>query len=159
MRLTAFLVGVCLSVCLLSFSESSLLAQSAVPSPWVSADIGNPSPAGTAAYAQSQFSLSGAGTDISGASDQFHFVYQPMNGDAEIVARVDSFTPADNGSKVGVMIRGDLGAGAANAFALLSGANDFAFQSRAQSGSGTASTAGGNASNTTWLRLTRAGTI
>jgi regulation of enolase protein 1 (concanavalin A-like superfamily) len=123
----------------------------------VRVDIGNPSPAGTATYSQNQFFLSGAGTDIYGVSDQFQFVYQPMNGDAEILARVDAFTPADSGSKVGVMIRSDLSAGAANAFVLLSGANGLAFQFRSQPGATTAATSGSRTGLPTWLRLTRAG--
>ena len=54
--------------------------------------------------------LSGGGTDIWNNEDHFQFAYQALNGDAEITAKVLSFTqPATNSwAKGGVMIRQDL---------------------------------------------------
>ena len=50
------------------------------------------------------------GRDVWGSSDQFRFVYQPVTGDVEIVARVVSITRAHSWSKAGVMIRESLAA-------------------------------------------------
>ena len=50
---------------------------------------------GQASYASGTFSVTGAGVDIWDASDQFRFVYQTLDGDGEIVARVDSLQNTD----------------------------------------------------------------
>ncbi|GCE23339.1 sugar-binding protein [Dictyobacter kobayashii] len=44
--------------------------------------------AGSASYANNVFSVSGSGSDIGGNADDFQFVYQSLNGDGTIVARV-----------------------------------------------------------------------
>jgi hypothetical protein len=46
--------------------------------------------AGSASYASGTFTLKGSGADIGGTADAFHYVYQPLTGDGEIVARVAS---------------------------------------------------------------------
>src|SRR4051812_33297422 len=74
----------------------------AVPSPWVAADIGSPALTGSTTYASGVFTVKAAGTDIWGTSDQFRFVYQPITGDVEVIARVDSIAAADPWSKAGV---------------------------------------------------------
>ena len=78
-----------------------------VPSPWTSADIGSPLTAGTADYSASDstFYLDGAGADVFGANDQSHYVYQTLNGDGTIVARVRYQTDSSAWAKAGVMIR------------------------------------------------------
>ena len=52
--------------------------------------------------------MAGGGADIWGVSDQFHFVYQAVDGDLEIVARVESIEFMHRWSKAGVMIREQL---------------------------------------------------
>src|SRR5690349_23526386 len=131
---------VCVLVCLLLFVTYSLpaIAQSGPPpSPWVAADIGAPQPQGSTAYDQGVFSVAGGGPDIRGSSDEFHFVYQPIAGDVEIVARIDSLIASDPWAKVGVMIRGDLTASAAHGFAAVSAGQGLAFVRRLQSGANT----------------------
>ena len=78
----------------------------AVPFPWQTRDIGSPSLAGDATYASGTFTLKGTGADIGGTSDQFRFVYQPLAGDGQIVARVTSLTNTNTLAKAGVMIPG-----------------------------------------------------
>ena len=84
----------------------------AVPSPWQTRDIGSPSLAGDASYASGTFTLKGTGANIGGTSDQFRFVYQPLAGDGQIVARVTSLTNTNALAKAGVMIREGLAANA-----------------------------------------------
>ena len=55
----------------------------------------------------------GGGADIWDTSDQFQFVYQPLQGDVEVIARVASLQYADAWSKAGVMIRESLTGGIA----------------------------------------------
>src|SRR5690242_7033536 len=105
----ACVVVVCTAVCLLTLGSRPSSAQSGtLPSPWISADVGAPSMAGSASYSQGVFSISGSGSDIWGTSDQFQFVYQQVSGDVDISARIDSLTAAQAWSKVGVMIRSSL---------------------------------------------------
>ena len=91
--------------------QSSHAQSSAVPAPWTAQDIGSPTPAGSSSYDQPSgtFTHRRRWCRISGARrDKFHFVYQQVSGDVDVVARVDSLTQADQWSKSGVMIRASL---------------------------------------------------
>ncbi len=78
-----------------------------VPSPWTSTDIGAPITAGTADYSASDGDvyLDGAGADAFGANDQFHYVYQTLNGNGTIEARVRYQSNSSSWAKAGVMIK------------------------------------------------------
>ena len=82
-----------------------VLTTTALPAPWTGRDIGSPALAGSASAAGGTFTVTAGGIDIWGTSDQFHFVYQPLQGDVEVIARVASLQYADPWSKAGVMIR------------------------------------------------------
>src|SRR4051812_35141013 len=131
-----------------------------VPSPWVAQDIGTPAIVGASTFdpVHDAFSLTGAGVDIWGVADQFHFTYQQISGDVDVVARVDSILHADPWSKAGIMIRSSLAAGAAHGFALVSAQKGTGFQSRAQVNGTSSNTAGEAAAAPRWVRLLRAGT-
>ncbi|HUB25564.1 MAG TPA: hypothetical protein VL992_09040, partial [Tepidisphaeraceae bacterium] len=79
-------------------------------------DIGSPAIAGSSGYNTSSgiYSVSGAGTDISGTSDQFQYLYTSITGDAEITAEVLSVTNSNSAAKSGVMFRNTLDAGSAD---------------------------------------------
>jgi regulation of enolase protein 1 (concanavalin A-like superfamily) len=130
---------------------------SGLPSPWVKQDIGAPALTGSATFANSVFTVKGGGTDIWGTSDQFQFVYQPMTGDGQIVARVASLTTPNSWTKAGMMIRAALVADAANALVLVSAANGITFQWRASAGGSSNYVPGPSAVAPTWLKLVRAG--
>ncbi len=108
-------------------------------------------PAGT-------FSVAGAGADIWGTSDQFRFVYQPIDGDGEVVARVASVLNTDVWAKAGVMIREDLTANAPNAMALVSAGQGFKFQRRVTRGDQSTVDGGFGGMAPQWVRLVRSGT-
>ena len=79
-----------------------------MPSPWQSSDVGSPALAGTAEYSSTDnsFYLDGNGYDIWGTYDQSHYVYQPLNGDGQIIARVTNLSNAQGEwAKAGVMIK------------------------------------------------------
>jgi PKD repeat protein len=92
----------------------SLFEAVTVPPPWQTADIGGPVLLGNADYDATgkAFYLDGGGKDIWGTVDQFRYVYQPMSGDGEIVARVTSQTAANPWTKSGIMIKESAAAGA-----------------------------------------------
>ncbi len=90
-----------------SYTANYDQVQSTMPSPWQSADIGTPLVPGTADYSPTSksFYIDGSGADVYGANDQFHYVYQPLNGDGTIVARVRYQTVSSAWAKAGVMIK------------------------------------------------------
>ncbi|MFC0215794.1 pectinesterase family protein [Paenibacillus chartarius] len=78
--------------------------------PWIAQDIGMPGIAGHTQLgaAATDVTVKSAG-DIDGRTDNFHYAYQTLTGNGEIVARVDSITATDDGAEAGVMIRENLG--------------------------------------------------
>ena len=98
------------------------VVQNAMPSPWASADIGAPILAGGADYSarDQSFYLDGAGSDAFGSNDQFHYVYQTLNGDGTIIARVRYQTNSNSWAKAGVMIKQSATTGASFVDALVS---------------------------------------
>src|SRR5262249_28839142 len=87
-------------------------------SPWPSQDIGAVGLAGSTSITNGLFTLTGAGADIWGAADAFHFTYQRLTGDGEIVARVATVSATHVWHKIGVMIRNDLTPGSAHGLML-----------------------------------------
>src|SRR5205807_10533014 len=97
-------------------------------------DIGGVAAAGAATFQNGTYSVQASGADIWDVSDSFHYVYKPLVGDGEIVARVVGVGQTDYWAKAGVMIRAGLAADAKNAFMLetpsLFGHNEPNFQWR-----------------------------
>ena len=105
-----------------------------LPAPWAGQDIGSPVPAGSLSFDENTFTINGGGSDIWNASDHFFFVYQPISGDVDIRARVNSLLAPSDWSKAGVMIRASLEPNAAHGIALVSGSRGAAFQDRPAAG-------------------------
>lgn len=79
--------------------------------PWQSQDIGKPGiPGHTQLEGDAQTVTVKAAGDIGGKADAFHFAYQPLTGNGEIIARVDHVTATDDNAEAGVMIRETLDA-------------------------------------------------
>jgi len=74
-----------------------------LPAPWTQTDVGSPALAGSAGYANGVFTVNGAGADIYGTNDQFHYVYQPTNGNGTLIARVTSQTNTSSNAKAGII--------------------------------------------------------
>src|SRR5262249_22849065 len=68
----------------------SVSVTAALPPPWTQQDIGTVGVAGSAAESNGTFTVKGAGADIWGTADAFHYVYQPLSGDTDIQAHVAS---------------------------------------------------------------------
>jgi len=105
-----------------SYTANYDTVQAAMPSPWQSTDVGAPILAGGADYAPGDqaFYMDGAGADVFGSNDQFHYVYQTLNGDGTIIARVRYQTNSNSWAKAGVMIKQSATAGAPFVDALVS---------------------------------------
>jgi outer membrane protein assembly factor BamB len=83
------------------------------PAGWTCADVGNPLPVGDQSLSNGTWTLSGAGNDIQGYADQFHYVWQMFSGDATVSARITAETNTSGSAKAGVMLRGNSSAGSA----------------------------------------------
>ena len=151
-------LGVCALVVLINFLHIDKSSAQSLPSPWSAQDIGSPSVPGSSSFDGTRFTVTAAGKDIWGQSDQFRFVYQQVTGDVEIIARVDSVTMANSWSKSGVMIRSSLAANAAHGFALVSAGKGVALQYRAQAAGASSNRAGPSMAPPRWVRLVRSGT-
>ncbi len=133
------------------------VVRKALPAGQQSVDIGSPALAGSTSYSSGAYTIKAGGTDIWSAADQFRYVYQPMTGDGEIVARVASLTYANAWSKAGVMIREALTAESRHASMFTSVSKGYAFQRRPETGGLSVHTSGGSGAPPGWVRLVRTG--
>ncbi|HEV2237151.1 MAG TPA: PQQ-binding-like beta-propeller repeat protein, partial [Ktedonobacterales bacterium] len=83
------------------------------PTGWSCADIGNPLLAGDQSLTAGTWTISGAGSDISNYSDQFHYVWQGFAADATVSARVVTQSNTSAKAKAGIMLRQNTDAAAA----------------------------------------------
>jgi endonuclease/exonuclease/phosphatase family metal-dependent hydrolase len=127
----------------------------ALPLPWTSTDIGSVAVAGSASESGGVFTVRGAGADIYGTADAFHFMSQPLAGNGEVVARVMSIQNTNAYAKAGVMIRGALTAGSAHVILDVKPGGGVEFMSRNANGGSTAFIAGAAVTLPVWLRLKR----
>jgi len=100
--------------------------------------------------------LSGGGSDIWGAADNFRFAYKQLNGNGVITARIDSQARTNEWAKAGVMIRETLDPGSAHAFVALTPDHNVSFQRRLVASDASANTDSSfTAKAPYWVRLTR----
>ncbi len=137
----------CLSIASIAFA--------AWPSYWNSADIGKPTVPGNANYEYPNMTVSGAGNDIWGESDQFQYVYQPVKDDVTIITHVVSISDGNDWSKAGIMLRQSLAADAANVFVTATRSNGISMQQRIKKGDQSIYTGDKSITMPIWLKLTR----
>ena len=128
-----------------------------VPSPWQTQDVGTVGIAGNASFSNGVFTLQGAGADIWGTADSFRYVYQPVTGDSQIVARVSAVQNTNAYAKAGVMLRESTAAGAAHVILDVRPDGTIEFMSRSAANGSTAWLAGGTQAPPAWLKLVRSG--
>jgi hypothetical protein len=114
---------------------------------------------GSATFASGSYTVKAGGSDIWSSSDQFHFVYQPVTGNTEVVARVASIGNTDPWSKAGVMIRESLTAQSRHAMVVASAGKGYAFQRRPETGEYSVHTSGGTGTAPGWVKLVRTGDL
>jgi hypothetical protein len=139
-----------------SFSSVAVLAGSTLPDPWQMKDIGTIAP-GSTKLSAGVFTVSGAGLGIAGASDQFHFAFQPVRGDVEIIARLASLGGTDGQSRAGVMIRADLTPASAHATMQGTMLSGWEFQRRVTAREKSFRSAGPAGRAPGWIRVVREG--
>lgn len=141
-------------------SLSFIVAQG-LPPAWASADIGAVAVEGQAstfgATTALNYVLTGAGANISGNADAFHFVHQTPATTRTIRARVEAIESLTSDPKAGLMIRSSTAANASNVFLGLSSTGSLVFHARTTTGGGTAHVIPPllNQNAPLWLQLTR----
>jgi regulation of enolase protein 1 (concanavalin A-like superfamily) len=153
------LIGLAVSSHSTTAAATATFDHVAVESLWSNQDIGAVGLAGSTSIADGVFTVTGAGADIWGAADAFHFTYQRLTGDGEIVARVATVSTTNVWHKVGVMIRNDLTPGSAHGLMLVSSGRGLAFQRRVAANGVSASTAGPLLAAPQWVKIARAGNV
>ena len=149
-----------LSLGLMVAIKLAVKAQDAAPtSAWQDTDIGATPVAGDAQLdGTGGYQVSSAGGDIWWNSDAFHFVYQPLNGNGQIVARVLGLQGIDSLAKAGVMIRETLDANSRNAMTLVTLGQGAFFQWRSATGGGSDQSIGNtNVAAPYWVKIVRSG--
>ena len=131
---------------------------SSLPSPWQGQDVGAVGQPGSASHSNGVFTVNGAGADIWGSADAFHFVYQSLAGDGQIVARVASVQNTNAYAKAGVMLRSGLSAGSSHVILDVRPGGSVEFMQRSASGGSTSYLGGATQAPPAWLRLSRSGT-
>jgi hypothetical protein len=129
------------------------------PAPWTCADIGNPVPSGSQWFdpITNVWTISAGGADITGTSDQFRYVSQPLTGNGSVVAYVASQTSTSPGAKAGVMFRTSTSASAPNYALVVSPGQGVKVQVRKTQGGTTGKLANPMGIPPAWLKITRSG--
>jgi FtsP/CotA-like multicopper oxidase with cupredoxin domain/regulation of enolase protein 1 (concanavalin A-like superfamily) len=127
-----------------------------LPAPWVTADVGTVGLTGSVGYLNGVFTVQGAGADIWGTADAFRYVYKPLTGNGQLIARVGSLQNTSAFAKAGVMIRQSLTANSMQALMDVTPGNGAEFSRRTTTGGTTTATAG-NAAAPYWVKIVRSG--
>jgi hypothetical protein len=123
---------------------STAHAQPSLPVPWRSTDIGLVGIAGHAVVGSNgDLSVAGAGSDIWGTADSFHYVYQPIR-DGMITATVASEGNTNAFAKAGVMMRQTLDSGSPEVILAVKPDGGLEFMLRATQNGETAFLGGGS---------------
>jgi alpha-amylase len=113
-------------------SNSALAPCWELPGGWASQGVENPVTTGSVCYdlPSGSYTVKGAGTDIAGTSDQFHFVYKNLSGNGTIIANLTSIQNVSAAAKAGIMIRETLTGDSKNVFAYAMPGGKLAVQAR-----------------------------
>jgi hypothetical protein len=124
---------------------------------WQNEDIGDVGAAGSATESDGTWTINASGADIWNTTDEFHYVYQSISGDCQIIARVVSVENTNSWAKAGVMIRETLDGDSKHAMMVVTPGNGTAFQRRTTTGGSSDHTAGSYVTAPYWVKLVRSG--
>ena len=127
-----------------------------LPTGWLNQDIGRVGITGSGTYSGGVFTVEGSGTGPYSASDQMQFVYQPLQGDGSLVARVVSVSGGSY-PNAGVMIRETLLTGATEEFVTYQAPSQMYVYDRTTTGSIPSYSATSSISLPYWVKVVRSG--
>lgn len=156
-----FFLRVILALCVpvLGLSVPSVVRAQGIglPAGWTSQDIGSPGVAGSTSVNNGTWTVSGSGSDIWGASDQFQFAYKSVGGDGSIVAYVASEGNTDPWAKSGVMFRSSTAANDLFAALVVTPGNGLILEWRKGTGSNFGLNQVLGVTAPVWIKLVRSG--
>jgi hypothetical protein len=138
--------------------EEPAVGDARLPLPWQQRDIGSVKEPGSGAADEGVFTVRGAGWGIWGAQDSFHFVYQPLAGDGDAVARIGDLPAEDNPFVAGLTIREGLDAAGPQASVMRFPEGGLRMSCRPVDGSAESTPPSGGKPYQ-WVRLVRAGDL
>ena len=144
------------TLCTATFAKVSLVS---LPSPWLTADIGNAGVTGSSIYVNGAFTVFGAGADIYNSADAFRYVYMNGSGDCDVMAQVLTVGNTDPWARAGVMIRETLNSNAANVAMVVTPGNGVSFQYRTNTGGPTSLSGSNGTQAPCWVRVIRSGNL
>jgi regulation of enolase protein 1 (concanavalin A-like superfamily) len=126
--------------------------------PWLSTDVGDAAITGSLQCKNKSMIVTASGSDIWNTFDGFHYAYQVIQGDGELVVRVSDFEATNEWAKAGIMVRESLSGGSKMALVCITNKNGVATNHRRESGKQSES---GEAipemKSPCWLKLTKKG--
>ena len=128
-----------------------------LPAGWTSLDVGAASQEGVALHANNTFTVCGSGAGTGGTADEFQFLHEPVLGDAQIIARVNSIMERNNASQAGIMIRESLAAGSRHASMFVTGGNGAQFEYRTVTDGSSGSSTAAGVEAPYWVKMVRRG--
>ena len=126
---------------------------------WVDQDVGSVGRPGSTVFNSGTYTVTASGADIGDPADAFHFVYQPLVGDGEVVAQVTALDNTNPLAKAGVMVRDGVAADAANVLVAVTPGSGIVFQYRQSAGGATVTTTDPDFGVPSWVRLVRSGDV
>ena len=132
------------------------------PNPFTSLNIGTVL-SGTTTISGGTYTVTGAGVDIWGTSDNFQYCYRSMTGDGTVIARVNSMTfssgTANISAKAGIMLRESTAIGSKHVDLVMTPSTNGLWMQYRAATDGTSASAGQVASARLpqWVKLVRAG--
>jgi len=129
------------------------------PGSWSCSDIGNPALVGDQSLSSGTWTLKGAGNDINGNADQFHYVWQSLAADGSISAHILTQSNTNASAKAGVMLRQGTNADSAYYAAFVTPGNGIVVQYRPTQGLKTQIVSGPAGTVPTYLMIARSSNI
>jgi hypothetical protein len=130
--------------------------ESGLPGPWDAAGVGDVAVSGSVEVDHTRYVVKGAGT-ISGTTDSFMFVHQPLSADGEVWVELADLPSAGKGACAGVMIRESLSSSSRYIFVGKLPDGNVQVRSRSTTGGETKVTTISGGKPASWIRLVRKG--
>ncbi len=128
-----------------------------LPAGWREMEVGTVKLSGSTRCERNSFTVRGAGLNMEGEADSFHYVFQQVRGDREIIARISTIQHTAPTAKAGLMMRESISEYARNVMIAATAERGGAFQSRNFEGHAPQVMAQPDIRIGTWLKLRRRG--
>lgn len=140
------------------FIPTSVLGS--LPAPWQHCDVGAVAVPGSAGCDTNVFTIQSSGSGITNQADSFHFIYQTLTGDGQIIARVMAVENTDPFAEGGLMVRETLATNSPFAFMAITPSSlaTFGWRNATNQNSGQTSPVALLTTNC-WVKLVRSGNI